>query len=144
MMEAVRGSAVRLSATELMDGEEPQKAKRNTDRERLNRHARRAHHRRHERNAAREYVVVYETHHQIGVAAMKDNDASHSSILSFERMVRKEQKDSGKENDGADDYGEARARAWEAPMLDVVFTDGRIESFDHSLPRRATFLPEES
>ncbi len=26
-------------------------------------------------------------------------------------------------------------------MLDVVFTDGRIESFDYSLPKRVTFLP---
>jgi hypothetical protein len=73
---------------------------------------------------------------------MKDNDASHSSILSFERMVRKEQPDSGQEKDEADGYREARARAREAPMLDVVLTDGTIESFDYSLPKRVTFLPE--
>ena len=41
-----------------------------------------------------------------------------------------------------DAYREARAGAREAPMLDVVFTDGRIESFDYSLPKRVTFLPE--
>jgi len=73
---------------------------------------------------------------------MKDNDASHSSVLSFERLVRKEQLDSGEEKEGADGYRAARARAREAPMLDVVFTDGRIESFDYSLPRRVTFLPQ--
>jgi len=27
-------------------------------------------------------------------------------------------------------------------MLDVVFSDGRIESFDYNLPKRLTFLPE--
>jgi hypothetical protein len=74
--------------------------------------------------------------------AMKDKDASQSSILSFGKRVRKEQPDSGEEKDGEDGYREARARAREAPMLDVVFTDGRIESFDYSLPKRVTFLPE--
>jgi len=73
---------------------------------------------------------------------MKDNDVSHSSVVSFERLVRKEQPDSGEEKDAADGYREARARAREASMLDVVLTDGTIESFDYSLPRRVTFLPE--
>ncbi len=73
---------------------------------------------------------------------MKDIDALPSSVLSFSKLVRKEPADSGEEKEGAGNYREARARAREAPMLDVVFTDGRIESFDYSLPRRVTYLPE--
>jgi len=64
MMEAVQGSAARLSAMELMEEVEPQKDQRNA-REYFHNHVRRAHHRRRERNAAREYVAAYEAHHQI-------------------------------------------------------------------------------
>lgn len=41
----------------------------------------------------------------------------------------------------ADDYREARARAREALMLDVVFRDGTIESFDYANPKRVTYKP---
>jgi ATP-dependent exoDNAse (exonuclease V) alpha subunit len=71
MMEAVQGSAARLSATELMNEneEKAQKAKRRA-RLRLYDHARRAHWRRRERNAARDFLDAYhafqhqkESHH---------------------------------------------------------------------------------
>ncbi len=65
MMEAVQGSAARLSATELMEDEEPRKARRNLTGERLHRHARRANHRRRERNAARDYLAAYEARQHI-------------------------------------------------------------------------------
>lgn len=73
---------------------------------------------------------------------MKDIETLPSSILSFSKLVTKEPGDSVEEKDVVDGYREARARARGAPMLDVVFTDGRIESFDYSLPKRVTFLPE--
>jgi hypothetical protein len=73
---------------------------------------------------------------------MKDNDVSHTAVLSLSRFARNPSPALEKEKDAAEAYQEARAGAREAPMLDVVFTDGRIESFDYSLPKRVTFLPE--
>jgi hypothetical protein len=38
-------------------------------------------------------------------------------------------------------YKEARAKSREAYMLDVMFADGSIESFDYSLPKRISYNP---
>jgi len=64
MMEAVQGSAARLSATELMKEEEARKTKRKAAREQLYSHVRRAFHRRRERNAARGFIAAHEKFQQ--------------------------------------------------------------------------------
>lgn len=64
MMEAVQGSAARLSATELMDEGETEEFRRKANREHMHQHARRAHHRRRERNAARDFIAAHEAYQQ--------------------------------------------------------------------------------
>ena len=46
------------------------------------------------------------------------------------------------ETEEADAYKEARARGRQAVMLDIVLSDGTIESFDYALPKRITFKPD--
>lgn len=67
MMEAVQGSAARLSAMELMEEEEALKTKRKArNRARFYDHVRRAHQRRRERNAARDLIEAYYARQQSG------------------------------------------------------------------------------
>ena len=65
MMDAVQRSSARLSATELMEEEKTQKARRKAAaREHFYQHVHRAHYRRRERNAARDFRAAYERHQQ--------------------------------------------------------------------------------
>jgi hypothetical protein len=74
---------------------------------------------------------------------MKDKDDSPSSVLALSRYVRKPATAPDTEdNEPANAFQEARARSREALMLDVVFADGTIESFDYSLPKRVTYKPD--
>jgi hypothetical protein len=68
MMEAVQSSGARMSATELMGVDAPQKAaearRKHTLLERFHRHARRVYYKLRERIAAHDYVQAYMAHHQ--------------------------------------------------------------------------------
>jgi hypothetical protein len=75
--------------------------------------------------------------------AMKDKDASSTSILSLSKYMKNSSAQSEEElKQAADALQHARARSREALMLDVHLRDGTIESFDYSLPKRVTYAPE--
>jgi hypothetical protein len=73
---------------------------------------------------------------------MRDNDTQTPKPgMAVHKYIRQPRHEP--ETEEADEsFKEGRAKSREALMLDVVFTDGHIESFDYSMPKRVTYKPD--
>jgi|GEM_PF-4834007 len=72
---------------------------------------------------------------------MSDSDTKARPILAVNKYVRQPRHEPEAEEAG-EAFKESRAKSREALMLDVIFADGHIESFDYATVKRVTYKPD--